>query len=548
VFRGCTLAAAEEVCAGAAPRPGSLSVALAPLGIDVFDGVTSLVEKSLLKPEETEDGQPWYVMLETVREFAAEQLAATGEEPAARRRHALYCLRLAEGLDVAQGPNVAQRLDRLEREHDNCREALRWCEAQGYGEPALRLAVALSWFWSVRGHASEGRGRFAAVLARFKAAGVNRARAPLYAQALVAAGRLASLQGDLAGGRFLQEQALHTLEEHGDTEGMYATLLGLGVFAGQAGDYAVSRRFLERAVNVARESGDLMDVVMALANLAMVAADEGDYDRARVVAEECQALGEQAGDLVSARPAIWALAWVALGTGEHELASSHMARVLRVSEAIGDTMAIALTRANLGVVLAAKGDFAGAREHLIESLQLNQSIKDLGGIAFSLDGLATAAVLGGHADRALRLAGAAAALRRESGIALPSRAQGRLDAKLAPARAALGDLAAGKAFAAGHALRLEEAIEEALAPEPVPLPNAPSGSGDGDRASLSPRESDVAVLVARGLTNRQIADELVISVGTCDRHVSNILDKLGLATRAQIGAWAAEQGLLKAEK
>jgi ATP/maltotriose-dependent transcriptional regulator MalT len=287
---------------------------------------------------------------------------------------------------------------------------------------------------------------------------------------------------------------------------------------------------------------------MALANLAIVAADEGDYDRARVVAEECQALGEQAGDLVSARPAIWALAWVALGTGEHELASSHMARVLRVSEAIGDTMAIAVTRANLGVVLAAKGDFAGAREHLIESLRLNQSIKDLGGIAFSLDGLATAAVLGGHADRALRLAGAAAALRRESGIALPSRAQGRLDAKFAPARAALGDVAAGKAFAAGQALCLEEAIEEALAPESVPLPDAPSGSGDGDRASLSPRESEVAVLVARGLTNRQIADELVISVHTCDLHVSNILDKLGLTTRAQIGAWAAEQGLHKAEK
>ena len=328
VFRGCTLAAAEDVCAGAAPRPGSLSVALAPLGIDVFDGTASLVEKSLLKQEETEDGQPWYVMLETVREFEAEQLAETGEEPAARRRHTLYCLRLAEELDVAQSPNVAQRLDRLEREHDNSREALSWCETQGYGEPALRLAVALGWFWSVHGHATEGRRRFAAVLARFKAAGVNRARAPLYARALVAAGRLASFQGDLAGGRLLQEQALHTLEEHGDIEGMYTTLLGLGVFAGQAGDYAVSRRFLERAVSVARESGDLMGAAIALCNLATVAADNGDYDRAQAVAEECQVLGEQAGDLVSVNQASWALAWVALGTGEYELASSHMARSL----------------------------------------------------------------------------------------------------------------------------------------------------------------------------------------------------------------------------
>ncbi len=370
-------------------------MALAPLGIDVFDGTASLVEKSLLKQEETEDGQPWYVMLETVREFAAEQLAATGEEPAARRRHTLYCLRLAEELDVAQSPNVAQRLDRLEREHDNCREALSWCETQGYGEPALRLAVALGWFWSVHGHATEGRRRFAAVLARFKAAGVNRARAPLYARALVAAGRLASFQGDLAGGRLLQEQALHTLEEHGDIEGMYTTLLGLGVFAGQAGDYAVSRRFLERAVSVARESGDLMGAAIALCNLATVAADNGDYDRAQAVAEECQVLGEQAGDLVSVNQASWALAWVALGTGEYELASSHMARVLHVADAIGDTRVIALTRANFGVVLAAKGDFADARKYLIESLQLNQSIKDLGGIAFSLDGFASAAMLEG---------------------------------------------------------------------------------------------------------------------------------------------------------
>ena len=367
-----------------------------------------------------------------------------------------------------------------------------------------------------------------------------------YARALVAAGRLASFQGDLAGGRLLQEQALHTLEEHGDTDGMYATLLGLGVFAGQAGDSAVSRRFLERAASVARDAGDLTGAVIALCNLATVAADEGDYDRAQAVAEECQALGEQAGDLVSVNQASWALAWIAFDSGEYELAGSHMARALHVAEAIGDTRVIALTRANLGVVQAAKGDFAGARKYLIESLQLNKSIKDLGGIAFSLDRFASAVMLGGHADRALRLAGAAAALRRESGIAPPSRAQGRLDAKFAPARAALGEGAAGAAFAAGQALCLEDAIEEALAPEPVPLPDATSGSGGGDRTSLSPRESEVAVLVARGLTNRQIADELVISVRTCDRHVSNILDKLALTTRAQIGAWAAAQGLLKA--
>src|SRR5205823_4439375 len=158
VFRSCTLAEVEAVCVGEPARPGATSVALAPLELDILNGVESLVEKSLLRREETADGQPWYVMLETVREYALERLDESGEASAVHRRQVLNAVQFAEMADVElRGPQQAAWFTRLEREHDNLRTALDWCEAQGYAEPAFRLAGALWWFWSAHGHVGEGR-------------------------------------------------------------------------------------------------------------------------------------------------------------------------------------------------------------------------------------------------------------------------------------------------------------------------------------------------------------------------------------------------------
>ncbi len=155
VFRGFTLEAAENVGIAPSLGPKSTTVTIPPLHLNALVGVASLVDKSLLRLEEDRNGQPWYVMLETVREFALEQLEVSGESPAVRRRHSLFCLRIVEearggssrwtGLGSAE---EAELLNGLEHMHANCRAALEWCQAQGYAELCLRMAVGLWWFWS----------------------------------------------------------------------------------------------------------------------------------------------------------------------------------------------------------------------------------------------------------------------------------------------------------------------------------------------------------------------------------------------------------------
>jgi predicted ATPase len=230
VFRGCTLEAAEAVCVGEPPRPGATSVALPPLDMELLDGLESLVEKSLLRRRETSDGQPWYVMLETVREFALERLVESDEAGTVYRRLVLHALRLAELAErEIYGPDQALWFARLEHEHQNVRTALRWCEEHGYAEPTYRLANALWWFWLAHGHASEGRERLASLLARFPVQPDQQKRARLRAQVLYGAGVMASIQGDHEAACVLHSEGVALRQALGDREGLIRSLQGLGV-------------------------------------------------------------------------------------------------------------------------------------------------------------------------------------------------------------------------------------------------------------------------------------------------------------------------------
>jgi predicted ATPase/transcriptional regulator with XRE-family HTH domain len=253
-FRGFTLDAATAVCVAPEAGPGSASVALPPVHLQPLAGLASLVDKSLLHVEEDAEGQPWFAMLETVREFALERLETSGESAAVWRRHALYYLRLVEQLeprlqDIPQDVFVK----RLQREQANCRASLDWCQAHGYAEPSLRLGLGLWWFWAVRGQLAEGRGRLEALLARFPlppSAGARRAM--LHAKALGAAGRLAMLQGDFAGARPRLEDAVRLAQDLDDAEGLSVALEGLAYLALQQADYTLARALLERRLSKTR--------------------------------------------------------------------------------------------------------------------------------------------------------------------------------------------------------------------------------------------------------------------------------------------------------
>jgi predicted ATPase len=235
-FRGCTLDAAKSVCVTPGGGARSTTLAIPSLELDTLAGLDSLVNKSLLHVEEDTSGTPWYRMLEAVREFADEQLRTSGEAPALGRGHTWYCLQVAEqAVQGSRAGDQPQLLHRLERELGNFRAALDWCQAQGYADPALRLATDLEWFWGARGRVSEGRSRLEALLARFPLRAATGARAAVHARALLAAGRLATFQLDIPAADEWLRQSLELCEQLEDGPGMCDALYGLSLGATRGG-------------------------------------------------------------------------------------------------------------------------------------------------------------------------------------------------------------------------------------------------------------------------------------------------------------------------
>ena len=193
----------------------------------------------------------------------------------------------------------------------------------------------------------------------------------------------------------------------------------------------------------------------------------------------------------------------------------------------------------LGYVAFERGDRIAARARLSESLGIFRSLGHTLGQSTSLDGFACLASARGEAERALRLAGTASATRDAAGIPLMTPWRPRVESALSRARQALGEAIAAAAWAKGRAMPLEAAIAQALALDPDP------GSAFRSGDPLTKREREVAALIARGLSNREVGEALVITEGTAANHVEHILSKLGFGSRAQVAAWAVERGLAK---
>jgi predicted ATPase/DNA-binding CsgD family transcriptional regulator len=546
VFRGCGLDAIEAVCIRPADGPGTSSVAIGALSIDALQGVTSLIDKSLLRMEEDEGCDPWYVMLEPVRDFALERLESSGDAKAVRRRHALECLSTVERIQQRSSywpglPSAEDRtlLDWLEREHANCREALAWCLAQGYAEPCFRLAIGLWWFWAVRGYTAEGRNWMSQILKRFPTRNSHWRHTLLRARTLEAAGRLAIFQGDLQTGRGLLEQSLGLMDQLEDNVGLFSVLEGLGLVCHQLGDTEAARRYLERGLAVAVTFGGLTRIADGLYNLGNLAHQEGDAAQARAFLEQSARLCEQAGEPRSLALVNLALSGVDQDEAHIERARQRTEQALTMFERCGDIRGATLALANLGRSACAAREFTVASECLTRSLLLARQMAEPASLALVLDSFAVLATARGQSSRALRLAGAAAALREQSQLELLPGPHRKLESELEPARRALGRHA-DDSFRAGRALQLSAAIAEAVAL----AEEAPMTSSASWRNALSQREMEVVVLVGRGLTNREIAGALIIGEATVATHVMHIRSKLELTSRAQVAAWAASHGFL----
>jgi predicted ATPase len=357
---GGPLEAIEQVC-------GSVGAA----GVDALDAVTALVDKSLLRQEEGPEGEPRFVMLETIREYGLEWLKAAGEWDSARRAHLRYFLGLAEQAEAElTGPRQSLWLDRLEREHDNLRAALWTAEESGDVETGLRLGAALWRFWLVRNQMREGRDRLEGLLAMPGAGALTRARA----QALHGLGTIILEISDFSQARPFLEESLSVWRALGDGKGTAAALNNLGWLASQIGDYATARSLSEEALARNRELAEKRGIAVALNNLGAVALHQSDYAAAIARYEESLALRRQIGDRRGfAYVQVW-LAWAHGQQGEYARATSILGEALGVFRELNDKQLISWALAHQGLLAYDLGEEERAQVLLEESLALGREV------------------------------------------------------------------------------------------------------------------------------------------------------------------------------
>jgi len=428
------------------------------LGIDLFEGLSSLVDKNLVQRTDGGSSEPRFTMLETIREYALERLAASGEEPAVRRAHAAYCLVLAEEGNPELSPqNRTAWLARCDAEHDNFRSALDWLFENKELDWAMRLSMALFRFWDMREHLIEGRARLEAML-RLAGGGHTKERARI-GHFL---GALSTAQGDfLAAERFLH-QSLCLYQEIGDQWGIATSLNALGIPARDRGDYAAAEQYFERSLECWRALSHPLSIARCLHNLANVAKARGDYSRSQAALEEATAVFSGLGDRSGAAWSMNQQGDVAREQGDLAVARKFYESALVVFRECGDHWGAARSLTDLGYIYCEQGDYSAAHAVYGEALGAFADLGHRRGMARTFEGSACLAAAQGHAIRALKLAGAAAHLRRMISAPLPHAEHLKFDQHLLRSWEAISESEGKQAWAAGGAMRLEEAIQYSL--------------------------------------------------------------------------------------
>jgi predicted ATPase/class 3 adenylate cyclase len=398
---GCTFETAERVASSEG-------------GLDLLEGIASLVDRSLLRESEGVGGEARFSMLETIREFAREQLAQSGEEAELVRRHAHEFARFADEANAGlRGDEQLLWFERLEAEHDNLRAAIDSSLAVGDDETALRLGGALGWFWYAHGHALEGCMRLTELLAQTQGAPVELRARPMYAL-----GVLLDQRGEPERAAELVERSLAVFRDQGDRERVGTALNSLGSIKRVLGDFDAARSLLEEGLAIRRELGDHARMASSLSNLGIVAFEQGDLDDAE----------------------------------------GRFLEALELDRAHGNEWGAGAALDNLSAVAVERGDDERARELNREALISAQRVGDQELIAFGLEKAAVLAATESNAALAGRLAGAADAVREAAGIDRSDFDQEWLQRHLS--RVVGDDFETNRA--AGTAIDLENALRDAM--------------------------------------------------------------------------------------
>ena len=527
---GWSLAAAEAVGAGRGIEED-----------EVLDLLSGLVDKSLVTTKIDGGSEMRYEMLEPVRQYARGHLEDTDEEEEVRRLHAAYFLTLAEEAETTfWGPDEAEWLARLEVEHDNVRAALSWALAGGDAGLGLRLAGAVGRFWHVRGYLREGARWLEEALKRVEDAVDPRVR-------VAALSVLGSLYGQLAHydrADAILGESLVLSRGLGDTFRMSDTLGRLGWLTIYRSDFVRAKAHFEESLAIAQESGYRLLVASALAGLGSTAVEGGDFERARRQWERALKIERELGSHSSVGAGSINRGFLELALGNFEQATAIVEEGLALGRSSGNKVVIAGCLHILGLIEALDGDPNRGQRLLVEALEITAELEFDRDSAESLEGIAAAAGALGQRARAARLWGAAESFRRTQNQPWDSVERMVYEPLLEAACTQTDPSIWDPAFAKGKAMGLEQAVQHVLSGA-RPAMSTPDASDQPaayvQTLPLTRREQEIATLVTRGLTNRQIASELSISEHTAATHVRRILNKLGLRSRAQIGSWLTER-------
>jgi predicted ATPase/DNA-binding CsgD family transcriptional regulator len=524
----------------------------------IIEGVASLLDKSMLSRSTQEAEEPRLLMLRTIREYGLQQLTLRGELEQIQWAHARYYLALAEEAEPElKGPQPRSWLERLQREHDNLREALCFLIAYGENETsmgaemALRLGKALERFWIIGGHVKEGRDLLEQALKRSQAVSSS-----VRGNALCILATLARYQGDFHSAAATCEESLALFRELGDPAGMTNSLYRLGYVAWMRGDADAARMYYEESLAIsAREEWrePCKDARSeTLYNFASLAFFQRDAQMARPLIEESLDLSRELGDQYNIASALSILGWVLLLQKDITGARMLQEESLQACRELGNQRGAAHTLSALGEIAYTMGDFVQACECYKESLALLIRLDDRLMIAIYLEGLARVAIAQDEVIWAVYLLSSAEALRQIMGAPMTTPLEKGVREQ---ALTILHDLLDEQTFAAawdeGQGMSPEQVVAapslsmQATFSSPLEVPPVrgmlPPHAFHDD---LTKRERDVLSLLTQGLTSAQVAKQLVIGVVTVNFHVRSIYSKLGVSSRSAATRYAIEHNLV----
>jgi predicted ATPase/DNA-binding SARP family transcriptional activator len=492
---GCTLSGVEELDELVGRSIDE------PHNPPVLDLLASLVNKSLVQQSVQPDGEPRFSLLETVREYALDELRTSGERPILARSHAECCIHFAERAEHGLlGADHLRWLARFNVEHENCRAALRWAISAGDGDLALRLGGALWDYWFDRGYYHEGRALLVSILQLADAQPATARRAKV----LTGLGALAWMQGDTAAARTSLDEAVRIYRTLADEQGVATALKYLGMTTTLDCDLILARKCYDESLALYQKTNDPLGVATVqlligiveyeslnyhnagelftqsvavfrarsyeaglgagLLHLARVSFQQGDFATARRLFSEGLQKAQARGDQWLVAYGLYFLGRVAYHQGDYAVARLWFEQSLCISRELGlSTANLTFPLAFLGDIACAEGDYRTARALLSESITIGRKGDHPYSVAIALACLAGLAVAQGEAEQAVRLTAAAVATYHLVRSSFTPTEQGLFDFPLKVARPLLSEAQFEQAWATGSAMTMDEAIAFAIA-------------------------------------------------------------------------------------